>query len=87
MLVNGQGAALAQLLNMDGVRFDLLQMPWLGRIAAEPLVMLVSSKSVFRSIEDMKKSDVPVKWGGGGKADAIAEALESYMGWQVYRHI
>lgn len=73
MLVNGQGAALAQLLNMDGVRFDLLQVQWLARVAAEPLVMLLSKKSAFRSIEDLKKSDVPVKWGGGGKADAIAD--------------
>ena len=73
MLVNGQGAALAQLLKMDGVRFDLLKVSWLARVAAEPLIMLLSKKSTFRSIEDIRKSDVPVKWGAGGKADANAD--------------
>ena len=73
MLVNGQGAALAQLLSLEGVNFDLLQIPWLGRIAAEPLVMMLSGKSTFQTIDDIKKSETSIKWGGGGKADAIAD--------------
>src|SRR3990170_3983388 len=35
MLVNGEGAALAQLLGEEGVRYDPMKVPWLGRAAGK----------------------------------------------------
>lgn len=73
MLVNGQGATLAQILDIEGARYDLLKTPWLGRVNAEPLIMMLSPKSTFKNIPDILRSDRPIQWGAGGKADAIGD--------------
>jgi tripartite-type tricarboxylate transporter receptor subunit TctC len=73
MLVNGPGAALAQLLELEGARFDILQTPWLARVSTEPSVVMLSGRSPLKSLADLNSATEPVKWSGGGKADAIAD--------------
>ncbi|OGQ96322.1 MAG: hypothetical protein A2521_10825 [Deltaproteobacteria bacterium RIFOXYD12_FULL_57_12] len=73
MLANGQAAALAQLLELEGVRFDLLRVPWLARVAVERNVLMVSKQSAYRSIADLQRAADPIKWAGGGKADTMAD--------------
>lgn len=74
MLANGLAAALAQLLQTEGVRFDLLDMPILGRLAAEPSVVMLSERSKLASFRDLVDAEEPVKWSGGGKTDGIADS-------------
>lgn len=73
MLANGQAATLGQLLDVEGVRYNLLDTPWIAGISTEPLVLMLSSKSPFRSIKDMQASNTLVKWSAGGKADNLAD--------------
>ena len=78
MLVNGQAAALAQLLDLEGTRFDLMVIPWLGRVSADPSVVLIGKKSPYKNIQDMQQTDRPVKWAGGGKADIMADTAACF---------
>lgn len=74
MLVNGQTAVLSQLLEMDGARYDLQKAAWLGGVATEANVLMLSEKSPLRTIGDLKKSAAPIKWAAGGKTDILADA-------------
>ncbi|RCX31718.1 tripartite tricarboxylate transporter substrate binding protein [Thioalbus denitrificans] len=73
MLVNGPGAALAQLLELEGARYDLGQVPWLARVSTEPSVVMLSGRSPLRNLAGLRAAGEPVKWSGGGKADALAD--------------
>ena len=73
MLVNGVAAALGQLTQKQGVRYDLLKITWLARVAMEDYVWLVSPKSPYRSVNDVLGSDRPIKFAAGGKTDGISD--------------
>lgn len=73
MLVNGTGAVLGQLTEAAGVRYDLTRMSWLGRVVSEDRVLFVSEKSPYRSIDDLRRSDRPIKFAAGGKIDSISD--------------
>ena len=51
------GAQLSQLLDSPGVKYDCRKFNWLIRLTWEPQVVMVSKKSSFKSIEDLKKED------------------------------
>ena len=53
MLINGVPAALGQITKSPAVRFKLEGLPYLGRVAAEPWVLLVSKESGYRSMQDL----------------------------------
>lgn len=78
MLVNGPGAALAQLLGLEGARYDLGQVPWLARVSTEPSVVMLSGQSPLKSLAALRSAAEPVKWSGGGKADAIADTAACF---------
>ncbi|MDD3448856.1 MAG: tripartite tricarboxylate transporter substrate binding protein [Gammaproteobacteria bacterium] len=78
MLVNGPGAALAQLLELEGARFDILRAPWLARVSAEPSVVMLSGQSPFKDLAGLSSTAEPVKWSAGGKADAIADTAACF---------
>jgi tripartite-type tricarboxylate transporter receptor subunit TctC len=65
-ILNGPGVMQAQLLGYRGVKFDLLEFTWLGRLTAEQRLIVTGSKSPYRTIEEMRKSTVPVKVGATG---------------------
>jgi tripartite-type tricarboxylate transporter receptor subunit TctC len=73
VLANFEAAALGQLLDSPGIRFDVSLLPIIARVAGERKVAMVSAESPFRSIADLRASDRPVKWGAGGKTDGIAD--------------
>lgn len=73
MLVNGRAAVMAQLLDLEGARFDLRRLHWLGRLSGEPSVVLAGAGSGLSSVDDMLGAD-SIKWAGGGKTDSIADS-------------
>lgn len=73
MLLHGEAAVLAQLVDKPGVRFDLAKVTWLGRVSSEPRVLLVSAKSPYRSLDDLLKASQPVKFAAGGRTDGIGD--------------
>lgn len=67
MIVNGAGAALGQLLEQEGARFDLRRLEWLGGIGAEQPIIMLSERSPFRTLAEAKAADRPVRWSASGR--------------------
>ena len=58
-LVNGVGAAGSQLTGQPGVRFDMDEFTWIGRIAYEPDIVAVDADGALNSFEDLMAQDPP----------------------------
>lgn len=54
------GLAFAAATGVEGVQYDLGKYTWLGRVYAEPRVVVVSAKGKVASIDDLKKLGRPV---------------------------
>jgi tripartite-type tricarboxylate transporter receptor subunit TctC len=64
------GLIYNQLMNLPGVNFDLAKMTWIGKASNEIRVVIVSSKSGYRSFEEMLKSPTPVRFAAAGVGSA-----------------
>ncbi len=71
------GLIYSQLLDMPGVQFDLSKMSWIGKAAGEPRILIVSAKSPYHSIEDVRESTEPVTFAttGPGSQNYIMSSL------------
>lgn len=77
------GLIYAQVLQREGVEFDLASMSWIGKAAADPRVLILGSESDFKTYEDLKNASDPVKFAASGVGSAsytdtnlIASALD-----------
>ena len=57
---------LAQLLKVDGVKFDMTKFAWIGSAASESTVLAIRSDLPYRTFEDLKKADKTVVIGATG---------------------
>jgi tripartite-type tricarboxylate transporter receptor subunit TctC len=73
MIVNGSGAALSQLINLKGVRYDLAKMGFLATVGGTPRVWLASPSSPVRTPQDAMKSPRPLIWAAGGPIDGLSD--------------
>jgi tripartite-type tricarboxylate transporter receptor subunit TctC len=64
------GLIYNQLMNLPGVKFDLTKFSWIGKASNELRVMIISTKSGYKSIDDMLKSKTPVKFAAAGVGSA-----------------
>jgi tripartite-type tricarboxylate transporter receptor subunit TctC len=64
------GLIYNQLLNLEGVQFDLSRMSWVGKASNEIRVMLVATNSPYKSFEEMLHAGVPVKFAASGVGSA-----------------
>jgi tripartite-type tricarboxylate transporter receptor subunit TctC len=76
------GLIYDQLMQRQGVLFDLKKFGWIGKAAADTRALLIASNSGFRSFDDLRRSKVPVKFAASGVGAAdfvetriIADAL------------
>ncbi|MEX2453282.1 MAG: tripartite tricarboxylate transporter substrate-binding protein [Rhodospirillaceae bacterium] len=72
-IVNGTGAGLQQLLDMQGVKFDLTKFPILGIVDHSRWIWLVKNDSPFKSPMDAMKSSNVINWAGYGKISGISD--------------
>jgi tripartite-type tricarboxylate transporter receptor subunit TctC len=72
-IINGTGASLQQVLGMNGVRFDLTEMKYLGIVDAPRWIVLVKPNSPHSTLEDLKKSTGKISWGGSGKISGTSD--------------
>lgn len=77
------GLIYAQILQREGVQFDLTKLSWIGKAASDPRVMILGSESGLGSIDDLKAVTSPAKFAASGVGSAsytdtnlIAEALD-----------
>lgn len=73
MIANGTGAALAQLINQPGAKFDITKVGHLGTVSVEPWLWLVSKDSTIRTVEDAFKLGRPVNWSASGPMDGLSD--------------
>ena len=64
------GLIYNQLLNLEGVRFDLSEMSWIGKASNEIRVVVVATNSPYKSFEEMLNAGVPVKFAASGVGSA-----------------
>lgn len=64
------GLIYNQLIGLQGIRFDLAKMSWIGKAAADPRVIVVSADSGIKSFEDLRKLKKPVNFSTAGVGSA-----------------
>ncbi len=70
--VVNRGIPFAQLLKTEGVKFDLTKFAWIGSPSVESNVLTVRADTPYRSVEDLRKAKIPIKFGAGGPASSSA---------------
>jgi tripartite-type tricarboxylate transporter receptor subunit TctC len=74
MIVNGTAAALGQLLEQDGVRYDLGKLEHLGIVSSSPWMWLVSPTTpIAKTAAEAQKLDQPIRWGGTAPTDGLSD--------------
>lgn len=76
------GLIYDQLIQREGVLFDLKKFSWIGKAAADTRALLIANNSGFKSFDDLRRSKAPVKFASSGVGAAdfvetriIADAL------------
>lgn len=64
------GLIYNQLIELDGVQFDLAEMSWIGKVASEPRVFVLSEQSGIDSFEALQGLAEPLKFGSAGVGSA-----------------
>ncbi len=64
------GLIYAQILQQDGVTFDLGRMSWIGKASADPRVMVLAENSGLGSFEDLKAADGRILFAASGIGSA-----------------
>jgi tripartite-type tricarboxylate transporter receptor subunit TctC len=59
----------AQLLKVEGVKFDMLKYSWIGSMAVETSVFAVRSDLPYKTFDDLKKAKDPINIGATGPGD------------------
>jgi tripartite-type tricarboxylate transporter receptor subunit TctC len=74
MIVNGTAAALGQLLEQQGVRYDLAKIEHLGIVSSSPWMWLVSpTDPIVKTPAEAKKLDKVIRWGGTAPTDGLSD--------------
>lgn len=73
MIVNGAGAALSQIMQTSGVRYDLATLGHLGTVAASPWMWLVQPQSKIVTPQDAIAMGRDIMWSATGPADGLAD--------------
>lgn len=70
-----RGLLLAQLLKVEGVKFDLRKVGWVGSMAVEAIVMVLRSDLPFKNFNDVLQSPTPLNMGCAGASDSTAQMV------------
>ena len=72
-IVNGTGAAFAQLSGQQGARFDLGKVGYLATVSASPWMWLVGPTSKTKTIQEALKAKMKWRWAAGGPTDGLSD--------------
>ncbi len=73
MIVNGAGAALAQLVEQSSARYDLGKLGHLGTVSASPWMWLVGPNSPINTPQDAMNAGKQLMWSGSGPMDGLSD--------------
>jgi tripartite-type tricarboxylate transporter receptor subunit TctC len=60
------GLVIAQLTKVEGVRFDLTKMAWIGSTASDAAILALRSDLAYKTVDDLRKAKEPVVIGATG---------------------
>ncbi len=64
------GLIYSQIVGLPGIRFDLTKYSWIGKASAVPRVLVVSTKSPYKTIKEVLESKEIIKMGSSGVGSA-----------------
>ena len=64
------GLIYSQLIDLEGVKFDLTKMSWIGKAASDPRVITVVQQSPIKSFQDLISLKEPVNFATAGVGSA-----------------
>ena len=64
------GLIYSQLAGKKGIQFDLAKMSWIGKVASDPRVIVVSKESGIESFEQLRNLKEPIKFASAGVGSA-----------------
>ncbi len=64
------GLIYSQIVGFPGIRFDLAKYSWIGKASSETRVLIVSTKSPYKTYQDILESKEPVKLAASGVGTA-----------------
>jgi len=64
------GLIYNQLIGLEGVKFDLKKMSWIGKAASDPRIFVISAKSPIKSFKDLRESKQIVNFATSGVGSA-----------------
>ncbi len=64
------GLIYAQLLQREGVTFDLLEFEWIGKASADPRALVLGTKSGYRNLDDLVRAGKPATFATSGVGSA-----------------
>lgn len=80
------GMIYGQLLSLEGIRFDLREMSWIGSLAGEGRALMVSTRSGIQDIADMQTSQTEILMASAGLGSSSyveTKILQSALGLNV----
>src|SRR5215213_5019291 len=60
------GLIYNQLIQADGVRFDLTKMSWVGKAASEPRVIVIAAQTPINTFDELLKQKETLKFASSG---------------------
>lgn len=70
------GLIHAQILQREGVQFDLNKMSWIGKASGDTRVLVMGAKSKYKTFEDVLASKEPIKFGTAGIGSASTNDIK-----------
>ena len=64
------GLVYSQIVGLSGIKFDLGKYSWVGKASSEPRVLIVSTKSPYKTFKEFADSKDLIKMGSGGAGTA-----------------
>src|SRR5262245_59234680 len=64
------GLIYNQLVGLEGVRFDLTKMAWIGKAGSDPRVILIAQQSPIKNFAELLASKTPVNFATAGVGSA-----------------
>jgi tripartite-type tricarboxylate transporter receptor subunit TctC len=83
LLAANPNVAIAQLVKLDGVRFDVRKFEWLGSSGSDGVVLTIRADLPYKSFEELRKSDrelVVGSTGPGSNAHDFPLMLKEFAG-------
>ena len=64
------GLIYNQLIGLDGVKFDLTKMSWIGKASSEPRVIVIAPQSPIKTFAQLREQKEPVNFATAGIGSA-----------------